>query len=182
MKTLALLALAALTVSVAKAQKLNGDSTFVTVDNKIVSVNDSLKIGLPVAGQPNFLFIEDANDKKIKKVSKVADNASAVGSVVGLGGGLKGAMRGIKIGRAANRASTAASAADILNGHGIIKPGDMIIVTSFYTDKNNEVIAEAKGVNNHRYRIKINQAMIVKEVVSKDADLFQEDEEETENQ
>lgn len=182
MKTLALLTLAALTVSVAKAQKLNGDSTFVTVDNKIVSVNDCLKIGLPVAGQPNFLFIEDANDKKIKKVSKVADNASAVGSVVGLGGGLKGAMRGIKIGRAANKASTAASAADILNGHGIIKPGDMIIVTSFYTDKNNEVIAEAKGVNNHRYRIKINQAMIVKEVISKDADLFQEDDQEAEDQ
>lgn len=182
MKTLALITLAALTVSVAKAQKLNGDSTFVTVDNKIVSVNDSLKIGLPVAGQPNFLFIEDANDKKIKKVSKVADNASAVGSLVGLGGGLKGAMRGIKIGRAANKASTAASAADILNGHGIIKPGDMIIITSFYTDKDNEVIAEAKGVNNHIYRIKINQAMIVKEVVTKDADLFQEDEDETENQ
>jgi hypothetical protein len=182
MKTITLLALVTLTVSVAKAQKLDGDSTFVTVDNKTISVSDSLKIGLPVAGQPKFLFIEDANDKKIKKVSKVADNASAVGSVVGLGGGLKGAMRGIKIGRAASKVSTAAGAADIINGHGIIKPGDMIVITSFYTDKNNEVIAAAKGMDNHKYLIKINQAMIVKEVVTKDADLFQEEEDGAENQ
>jgi len=182
MKTLALLALATLTVSVAKAQKLNGDSTFVTIDNKNISVNDSLKIGLPVAGQPTYLFIEDIKDKKIKKVSKIADNASGLGSIVGLGGGLKGAMRGIKIGRAANTASTAASAADILNGHGIIKPGNVIVITGFYTDKNDEVVAEAKDMDNHKYRIKINQAMIVKEVVTKDAELFQEEEDGVENQ
>lgn len=164
MKKISMMFLAIVMVTAVKAQTLQGDSTFRSTENQLISVKDTLLIGVPAAGQAQFLFIEDLKDKNIKKASNMADKASAVGSVVGLGG-IRGALTGLKIGRAANKISTVAGAASILNGNGIIKPGDVIIITKLYQDKSNEIIAEATSMTNHKYILKINQALLLKEVV-----------------
>lgn len=164
-------ALALMSFTIAKGQSLEDESTFVSSTQEKVSVNDTLKIGLPVSGQSSYLFIEDVIDKKIKKGKRAADGARAIGSVVGLGG-LKGALTGIKIGRAAGTVSTAAGAADVINGYGIIKPDQIIVITKFYRGDDNEILAEAKNTDNNKYVLKINNALMLKEVVSKDKNIY----------
>ncbi|RZL69105.1 MAG: hypothetical protein EOO93_02505 [Pedobacter sp.] len=131
MKKLTTLIVASLTFFAAKAQKIDGDKTFVSTMNQKVSVNDTVKIGLPVQGQQNYLFIENTTDKKIKKAGKAADNVSKASSLFGLGG-LRGAVTALRVGQAANNVHTATGAADMINGNGIIKPEQKLVITKVY--------------------------------------------------
>lgn len=177
MKTLSTFIIASLTIVAAKAQKIEGDKTFISTMNQKISVNDTVKIGLPVQGQQTYLFIENKKDKAIKKASKTADNVSKVSSLFGLGG-LRGAVTGLRVGQAASNAHTAAEAADMVNGNGIIKPEQKLIITKFYKGENNTFFADAVNLKNNLFRIKIDQALMVKEIVAKDANIYAKEEKE----
>lgn len=59
MKKISMMFLAIVMVTAVKAQTLQGDSTFRSTENQLISVKDTLLIGVPAAGQAQFLFIED---------------------------------------------------------------------------------------------------------------------------
>lgn len=175
MKKLTTLIVASLTFIAAKAQKIEDDKIFISTMNQKISINDTVKIGLPVQGKQSYLFIENTNDKKIKKAGRAADNVSKASSLFGLGG-LKGAVTALRVGQAANNAHTAAETADMINGNGIIKPEQKLIITKFYKGEDNTFFADAVNGNNNKFKIKIDQALMVKEIVAKDADIYAKDE------
>lgn len=177
MKKLSTLLLASVLFTAAKAQKMDGDNTFISTTNQTLKVSDTVKVGLPAPGQQAYLFIENKSDKTIKKTAKAADGVAKVGSVFGLGG-LKGAITGIKVGRAARNVQTAAEAADVLNGNGIIKPEQKLVITKFYVGDDKEIFAEAVNGNKSKFTIKINQALLIKEIVTKDQNIFVQDDDE----
>jgi hypothetical protein len=177
MKKIATLIFASLTFVVAKAQKIEGDNKFTSTMNQTISINDTVKIGLPVQGQQTYLFIENKKDKTIKKVGKTADNVSKISSLFGLGG-LRGAVTGLRVGQAASNAHTAAEAADMVNGNGIIKPEQKLIIIKFYKGEDNTFFADAVNLKNNTFKIKIDQALMVKEIVAKDANIYAKEEQE----
>lgn len=87
----------------AEAQSIRENKTFVSTTNQTVSVNDTVKIGFPVAGQRFYSFIENKNDKTIKKTAKVAASVGKASSLFGLGG-FRGAVTALRLSQAANSA------------------------------------------------------------------------------
>lgn len=171
MKKLATLTFALTAFSGVKAQQLTDKNTFISNLHQTVSVNDTLKIGMPASGQGLFLFVANKADKKIKKTGKLANGVSGVSGLFGLGG-LKSAVTGIKVAQAADGVGSAAGIADVVNENGLVKADQKVVVTKFFTNDDKEIMAEAINSKKTKFLINLDKALLSKEVVSKDTNLF----------
>lgn len=159
----------------AEAQSIRGNKRFVSTTNQTVSVNDTVKIGFPMAGQQSYSFIENKNDKTIKKTGKVAASVGKASSLFGLGG-LRGAVTALRLSQAANSAQVVSGTADLANGNGIIKPEQKLVITKFYQENDKEFYADAVNQNKIAFKIKINQALLLKEVVPNGVSIYSSEE------